>query len=348
MDMDIDQEMTPDKPSTDPSSTSANAPARGTVPTASGPEEKSHPPMTTTTTTTAAAAAGRILDHDDDEDDDDNANDNNHHSSQHLSRTGSPPLLGGGTPAPLPQASASSSSTSQRPISPTLLHSLSQQQLLQQPSSAHPSIPDEYLRCVVMPLYSADCSNRTFRNILTIIEHMGHLPTARETFLSQLYSAAVSQCDSVCVDLDRLMDILEVTEEEIQVQQLTLERFTPTDSNQAKLLRVLKTIDYIHTKKKTINNSLSTSNSLSHLPPSARLFGGMMGGGGGGSSNRVVSPTPSEVGMLGMVFPHVSFLCCHRIVPALSSNRLCVAIESSLSPSRHPTSPHRQATRSLH
>lgn len=51
--------------------------------------------------------------------------------------------------------------------------------------------------------------------------------------------------------------------DEIEIQKLTLSKFSPGDSNQAKLLRVLKTIDYIYTKRKLISDNLSAKNQAS-------------------------------------------------------------------------------------
>jgi E3 ubiquitin-protein ligase HUWE1 len=165
------------------------------------------------------------------------------------------------------------------------------------PTTKPPQIPEEYLRSIIMPLYMAQCSNKTFRHILAIIEHISVLPGARQIFLQQLTQSTTLIIPLCTADLDSLLALLNVTEEDIKIQQLTLESFTPSNSSQAKLLRILKTIDYIYTIKKTAvpasksthKNSLADSNDTVERMMNRLIGAGMLRG-----RQSSDSPTPSE------------------------------------------------------
>jgi hypothetical protein len=86
-----------------------------------------------------------------------------------------------------------------------------------------------------------------------------------------------------------LADLLTKTTDEVTVQKLTLERFTPADSSQARLLRLLKTIDFIFSP--TQQASRSGSKKRQQQDESGVL--GLLSR--GLSGNRSTSPNGSEV-----------------------------------------------------
>lgn len=180
-----------------------------------------------------------------------------------------------------------------QPTTQMTLPSADTQQTPHKQTTTTTKIPEECLRSIVMPLYAAECSNKTFRNILTIIENMSALPGARQIFLHQLNCATSTMIPRCVKDLEALLKILNSTKEEIAVQQLTLETFTPATSNQAKLLRIIKTIDYIYTTKKSALSMQLEKNRSSSVQS---LLDFIANGGAGGNGRRSSdSPTPSEV-----------------------------------------------------
>ena len=112
-----------------------------------------------------------------------------------------------------------------------------------------PQIPDHCLRSVVKVLTTGDCSNRTFQYALSVMQHLSTLKGAREVVTSELTGEAQILADALVLPLDELSTILKKAENPVDIPGRTLEEFSPSSSQQAKLLRVLKTVDFIHSKK---------------------------------------------------------------------------------------------------
>ena len=190
------------------------------------------------------------------------------------------------------------------------------------------TIAKEYLHAVILPLHAHACSTKTFRNILSIIEHLSHVPpNSRGVFLERLSSAADALCTQATQDIHKLLHALpaqpasssslsadasfggatvggasadatvggapasaaggvneggtgggngggneSATVEEVVVQKVTLALFSPSDSAQAKLLRVLKTIDYLCSKNTTIHSSSTMDSSVGTPMTSVRQW----------------------------------------------------------------------------
>ncbi|KAI3653085.1 hypothetical protein MP228_002510 [Amoeboaphelidium protococcarum] len=156
-------------------------------------------------------------------------------------------------------------------------------------------IPVEYLRNVIAPIYQGDCSNKTLKNLLIIIENLSFLPNVKSIILTQLLNAMDAQSVLVCKDLVMLEDTLsnalskrgsdslDQDSFELMVQQSILPAFTPNSSNQSKFLRLLKTVDYIYSRKKGSQQAKSDDKQKS--------FAAILAGARGGQSG--ASPTPS-------------------------------------------------------
>ena len=200
-----------------------------------------------------------------------------------------------------PQNTSSSGSGAKDHLAPTTAASspfptaestpFSKQQLNSEatPSSEqHPycSLPEEFIRGLVSPLFTSECSNRTFRNILSSVDHLSVLPGVKEIVLSQVLDSSVDVCTALTADLVTLEQIIkeffgpvnQVTDEASSssdamvttsksslgdvnadnVVALTLRLFTPSSSNQAKLLRLMKTLDYMYSKKKQTQKPAET------------------------------------------------------------------------------------------
>lgn len=126
-------------------------------------------------------------------------------------------------------------------------------------------LPEDYCRLVVLPLHQGQCSNKTFKNILTLIDHLSSSADTKKFILQNLIAVSKSLCLVVLMELKRLLPVLESSTDEVEIQRITLTLFTPPTSSQAKLLRVLKAVDYIHSKKKDKRNS-SNNNGRSLTP----------------------------------------------------------------------------------
>ncbi|KAM0754248.1 hypothetical protein T439DRAFT_311132 [Meredithblackwellia eburnea MCA 4105] len=104
-----------------------------------------------------------------------------------------------------------------------------------------PQIPGPILRLVVNILDAGECSSKTFQQTLSLIQNLSFLPLARDNILEELQSRAQQLATLLVKDLDELMDASTRSEEEVRT--VTLQRFSPASSLQAKLLRLLKVVE---------------------------------------------------------------------------------------------------------
>nr|CAG8455076.1 13988_t:CDS:10 [Entrophospora candida] len=116
----------------------------------------------------------------------------------------------------------------------------------QQPKLKPPVIPEYCLRSVVNVMTVGECTGNTFKCTLTVIQYLSTLKGAREIITSELVDRAQSLGNEIHCDLDELAQILHKADTGVDVQGVTLAKFSPSSSKQAKLLRVLKTIDYMY------------------------------------------------------------------------------------------------------
>ncbi|KAF9934938.1 hypothetical protein BGZ67_003626 [Mortierella alpina] len=112
-----------------------------------------------------------------------------------------------------------------------------------------PVIPDHCLQLVVRVLTAGECSSRTFQYTLSVIQNLSLLEGAREIITSELVSAARDLGVGILENLKSLSHTLDNAMSGVDVQGMALEKFSPASSKQAKLLRVLKTIDYMYSRK---------------------------------------------------------------------------------------------------
>lgn len=110
-----------------------------------------------------------------------------------------------------------------------------------------PVLPVAHLRLIVNILDAGECSSKTFSQTLALIQNLSYLSEAREIISEELKSRAQGLCDSLAPALEELLGAINGTDE---VRSVTLAKFSPASSLQAKLLRLLKTIDWIHTSPK--------------------------------------------------------------------------------------------------
>ncbi|GAA6048825.1 hypothetical protein JCM3770_003640 [Rhodotorula araucariae] len=133
---------------------------------------------------------------------------------------------------------------------------------------APPQIPAACLRLVVNVLDAGECSSRTFSQTLSIIQNLSHLAGARETILGELKGRAEKISNEIAPDL---VELFETITREQPVSSVILGKFTPASSNQAKLLRILKTIDFFGTPKKTATQNAGEPASKTLSPEEAQV-----------------------------------------------------------------------------
>ncbi|KAL9596797.1 MAG: hypothetical protein Q9219_005556 [cf. Caloplaca sp. 3 TL-2023] len=120
-----------------------------------------------------------------------------------------------------------------------------------------PVVPEENLRLVVNILAARECSAKTFRDTLSTINNLSAIPEARQVFGKGLVEQAQELGQSIYDDLDKLVLQIKQADSSTDVQGMALAKFSPTSSDQAKLLRVLTALDYLFDPKR--NNGRTTS-----------------------------------------------------------------------------------------
>lgn len=120
-----------------------------------------------------------------------------------------------------------------------------------------PSLPTIFLPCVpplVHVLTAGNCNGRTFQYDLTVIQALSHSPILRQVGCTSLMRVAQSIGHDIIPELKELGSILNNAQSLLDVHGLTFDRFVSPLSNQAKLLRVLKGLDYIYVHMKHVYN----------------------------------------------------------------------------------------------
>ncbi|KAG2225111.1 hypothetical protein INT45_011794 [Circinella minor] len=121
------------------------------------------------------------------------------------------------------------------------------------PMPKPPTIPDHYLKLVVHVLTSGECSSKTFQYTLSALAHLSALDGAQQAITNELVQNAKESGKQIMHDLGELRDNLDNAMAGTDIQGAALSQFSAATSHQAKLLRVLKTIDYLYSRKSSSN-----------------------------------------------------------------------------------------------
>ncbi|KAI9449410.1 hypothetical protein BJY52DRAFT_1215929 [Lactarius psammicola] len=113
-----------------------------------------------------------------------------------------------------------------------------------------PQIPAGALRSIVNILTVGDCGAKPFHHTLSLIQHLSFIPDARDVVAQELRGKAQEFGQSLYHDLDELAKSLHEPGDDVFTSSVA-SRFSSPASDQAKLLRVLKTIDYMFSPKAT-------------------------------------------------------------------------------------------------
>lgn len=114
-----------------------------------------------------------------------------------------------------------------------------------------PEVPEYNLRLVVNILAARECSSKTFRETLSVINNLSAIPEAKEIFGKELIDQALGLGRSILLDLGELTAQIASAKSGTDVQGMALSKFSPASSDQAKLLRVLTALDYLFDPKRT-------------------------------------------------------------------------------------------------
>ncbi|KAF6760270.1 hypothetical protein DFP72DRAFT_1097039 [Ephemerocybe angulata] len=155
-----------------------------------------------------------------------------------------PPLPPSSAAEAAPEAATSSTQPPAPAESEPKIESVEEKVLLANP----PQIPHAVLRLIVNILTIGECSGRTFQQSLALIQHLSCIPDARDVIAQELKAKAQEFGHTLITDLEELAKALHDGNEAAMTSTIST-KFSPASSTQAKLLRVLKTIDYMYTPR---------------------------------------------------------------------------------------------------
>ena len=200
-----------------------------------------------------------------------------------------------------------------------------------------PHVPNHVLRLIVNLLTAGECSRDTFVRISQLIRNLSFIPDAREVIASELRTRAQEFGQTLFNALDELAKALRDTESESVVTTIAA-KLSPASSDQAKFLRVLKTIDAMYSPKPgagstdaDIEKVQSIYESFKFSPLWKRL----------GDCLSVIEEKPEMEHIATVLLPLIESLMvvCKYVGPKTASGAAARAIRASTSP-RSPTSTH--------
>ncbi|KAI7900225.1 uncharacterized protein BX663DRAFT_554130 [Cokeromyces recurvatus] len=113
-----------------------------------------------------------------------------------------------------------------------------------------PAIPNQYLEMIADILSFGECSSFTFQYTISVLSHMSALDGALKLIINRLILKAKDCSQHICIDLKQLSHHLNNIKGSIELLDgVAVTQFSATTSYQARLLRVLKAIDYLYTRK---------------------------------------------------------------------------------------------------
>ncbi|TBU55065.1 hypothetical protein BD310DRAFT_1041405 [Dichomitus squalens] len=235
-------------------------------------------------------------------------------------------------PAPTP-ASAAVPATAQGESPQKPPASVEEKVLLANP----PHIPHHVLRLIVNVLTAGECSGRTFMQSLALIQHLSYIPDAREVIASELRSRAQEFGQSLFAALDELAVALRDADVQPDVLATTIAAmFSSASSDQAKLLRVLKTIDYMYSPKTSGNSTEADIEKVQSIYETFRfspLWKRL------GDCLSIIEEKPEMEHIATVLLPLIESLMvvCKYVGPKTTSGATARALRASTSP-RSPTS----------
>ena len=112
--------------------------------------------------------------------------------------------------------------------------------------SKPPQFPEAALRLVVNLLTVGECSSRCFQNTQALIFHLASLTGVRDGIIAELKVKAEELGNRILQELDGLSKAVKMAKEGDELPGAVTAKFSLPSSNQAKLLRILKTMENIY------------------------------------------------------------------------------------------------------
>jgi E3 ubiquitin-protein ligase HUWE1 len=112
-----------------------------------------------------------------------------------------------------------------------------------------PVIPEANLNLVINIFVARECSARTFRETLSTIKNLSCIPGAKAIFGRELVRRAKMLAEIIVVDLEELLPQILKASTGTDIQGVALAKFSPSGSDQSKLLRVLTALDHLFDSK---------------------------------------------------------------------------------------------------
>ncbi|OBT91108.1 hypothetical protein VE02_00100 [Pseudogymnoascus sp. 03VT05] len=112
-----------------------------------------------------------------------------------------------------------------------------------------PVVPDANLKLVINIFVARECSAKTFRETLSTIKNLSCLPGAKAVFGKELIAKAQELGEVILLDLEELFPQIQKASNSTELQGVALTKFSPSGSDQNKLLRVLTALDHLFDPK---------------------------------------------------------------------------------------------------
>ncbi|KAG0646144.1 HECT-type E3 ubiquitin transferase [Hyphodiscus hymeniophilus] len=113
-----------------------------------------------------------------------------------------------------------------------------------------PVVPEHNLQLVINIFVARDCSSRTFRETLSTIKNLSTIPGAKAVFGRELITKAQELGEVILGDLEELLPSIQKATTGTEIQGVALAKFSPSGSEQGKLLRVLTALDHLFDPKR--------------------------------------------------------------------------------------------------
>jgi E3 ubiquitin-protein ligase HUWE1 len=111
-----------------------------------------------------------------------------------------------------------------------------------------PSIPASCVRAVVLALKDSVSTGKTFQSTLSVLQHLCAYPDNLEIVASELLNSSKELCTVNKANVQALFQQLLSMKKDETIDAEVLTSFTSPTASQAKLLRILKAIDYLFSK----------------------------------------------------------------------------------------------------
>ncbi|EDO18901.1 hypothetical protein Kpol_1023p70 [Vanderwaltozyma polyspora DSM 70294] len=112
-----------------------------------------------------------------------------------------------------------------------------------------PEFDIDELKMIVSIIKLESCNTKVFQQTLNIMYNLSAVSDAVNVFTEELISLALETVDALVPDLNKLSDNQIEVSNGNEINSELIQKFTIPSSDQAKLLKILTAVDYLHTHK---------------------------------------------------------------------------------------------------